>query len=145
MQISFHFLQSCVLSNRNDLRAFLHFLTKKEKTKIESIDIIFCDDEYLHTLNVQHLNHDTLTDIITFDLTQNKFQPKIAELYISVPRVKENAKIFKTTIKKELHRVIFHGTLHLCGYKDKKPNEVKLMREKEDVYLNLYFNKPQKR
>jgi rRNA maturation RNase YbeY len=86
-----------------------------------------------------------LTDIITFDLTQNKTQPKIAELYISVPRVKENAKIFKTTIKKELHRVIFHGTLHLCGYKDKKPNEVKLMREKEDAYLNLYFNKPQKR
>jgi rRNA maturation RNase YbeY len=115
-------------------------ISELEKTKIESLDVIFCDDDYLHQLNVTHLNHDTLTDIITFDLTEPNQKAKTGELYISVTRVKENAKLFQTTFKRELHRVVFHGLLHLCGYKDKNKNDIVTMRSKEDHYLALYFN-----
>ena len=140
METNFHFQHACSLSNRTELKRFLHRISQTEKTKIESLDVIFCDDDYLHQLNVMHLNHDTLTDIITFDLTESNQKAKVGELYISITRVKENAKLFQTTFKRELHRVVFHGVLHLCGYKDKAKKDIEMMRSKEEQYLALYFN-----
>lgn len=89
-------------------------------------------------MNQTHLNHNTYTDIITFDLTENGERTK-AEIYISVDRVKENAITYKTSFPLELHRVIFHGALHLCGYRDKTKSDQLEMRNQEDLYLNRYF------
>lgn len=140
MEQNFHFLHKCSLSNRSELKKFLLRIGKKEKTKIQTLNVIFCDDDYLLQLNDKHLNHNTLTDIITFDLTEPNNNAKTGEIYISVVRVKENARLFNTTFKHELHRVVFHGLLHLCGYKDKTKNDISTMRSKEDQYLKLYFN-----
>jgi probable rRNA maturation factor len=124
---------------RTGLKKFLCSLARKENKKIASLNIIFCDDAQLLQINQSFLNHNEYTDIITFDLSENKNEPVTAEIYISTERIRENARQFNTTIQRELHRVIFHGLLHLCGYGDKKPGEIKLMREKEEVYLNRYF------
>jgi len=120
------------------LKSFIATLFKKEAKRLEAIHYIFCSDDYLLKINREHLQHDYYTDIITFGLSEPG-QPINAEVYISVDRVKDNAHQFKTTLKKELHRVIFHGALHLCGYKDKKKGEEALMRKKEEFYLNGYF------
>jgi len=106
-----------------------------EKRKVESICYIFCSDKYLHSLNTQFLGHNTLTDIITFDLSDSKLIS--GEIYVSVDRVKENSQKLKTPFAEELNRVMVHGILHLIGYKDKKPKEKSLMRKKEDSYLSL--------
>ena len=102
------------------------------------MDYIFCTDAYLLGINKQFLKHNFYTDIITFNLA-NKKAPIQGEIYISMDRVKENAQIHQTTYKEELHRVIFHGALHLCGHKDKLPGHVKKMRKAEDSYLATYF------
>lgn len=99
---------------------------------------IFCSDEYLLNINKAHLQHDYYTDIITFDLSVSKSET-IGEIYISIDRVRDNAANLKVSIKEELHRVIFHGALHLCGYKDKTPKHEKEMRRAEDKYLSMYF------
>lgn len=143
MTTNFHFLLKTTLSNRKTLKEFLHKLTIREHCSIESVDFIFCSDDYLLSINKTFLNHDFYTDIITFDLTTKKASSKVAEIYISTERVKDNASQFGSSYKKELHRVIFHGILHLCGYKDKKPSEQAIMRKKEDEYLDMYFNKRQ--
>jgi rRNA maturation RNase YbeY len=106
--------------------------------KPEAIHYIFCDDAYLLHLNQAHLKHNTYTDIITFPLS-SKGEPVVAEIYISIDRVKENASKFQVPFLHELYRVIFHGALHLCGYKDKGKDEVELMRKKEDHYLQSYL------
>lgn len=99
------------------------------------ISFIFCDDDYLHKLNVEFLNHDTLTDIISFD---NSLGKQInGDIFISVERVLENSKTFKTTFLNELHRVIIHGILHFCGFKDKTDVDAKIMRSKENEALLL--------
>jgi probable rRNA maturation factor len=135
--IQFHFMQPISLTQRLALKAFIRTLFKKEKRVLESLTYVFCSDEYLLNINRQHLNHDYYTDIITFELN-GKGQSVIGEIYISIDRVKDNAGQFKTTFKEELRRVIFHGALHLCGYKDKTAKEEKLMRDKEGIYLALY-------
>ncbi|MBU3713750.1 MAG: rRNA maturation RNase YbeY [Ferruginibacter sp.] len=137
--IRFHFITNTTLKNRNRLKLFITENAKKERCHIESIDIIFCSDQFLLDINRRHLNHNFLTDIITFDLTHKSNKGKTAEIYISIDRVKENAQLFSFSFNQELHRVIFHGILHLCGYKDKKPGEVKMMRKMEDVWLDHYF------
>lgn len=104
-----------------------------EKHKVEEINYVFCDDEYLHKLNVEFLNHDTLTDIISFDYSVGKIIQ--GDIFISVERVAENAMDFKVPFENELNRVMVHGVLHYCGYKDKSEDEAKLMRQKEDFYL----------
>jgi rRNA maturation RNase YbeY len=104
---------------------------------MEEIHYIFCSDDYLLEINQQHLQHDFYTDIITFGLS-DPGQPINAEVYISIDRVRENARKFHTPVNQELHRVIFHGALHLCGYKDKRRKDQVLMREMEDKYLHLY-------
>ena len=138
--IQFHFLQETYLRDRTRLKSFLPILFKKEKKQLESLQYIFCSDAYLLGINRQFLQHDYYTDIITFDLSEPG-HPINAEIYISVDRVKENAQTFTNTFTRELHRVIFHGALHLCGYKDKKRGEEELMRKMEDKYLSLYFKK----
>jgi rRNA maturation RNase YbeY len=139
MSVSFHFLKSISLDKRTHLKAFLKKVAKTEGFILDSLDIIFCDDEYLLKINKGFLKHNYYTDIITFDLSERHNQI-VGELYISVDTVKQNALELRQTIKKELHRVIFHGLLHLCGYKDKKPGEKKVMTSKENKYLALYFS-----
>ncbi len=97
------------------------------------INYIFCDDKYLHKLNVEFLKHDTLTDIISFDYTMGKLIS--GDIFISVERVFDNAKDLGTEFRDEMNRVMVHGILHYCGYKDKLAEDVKVMRSKEDYYM----------
>jgi probable rRNA maturation factor len=127
-----------ILRNRKKLKGFINHLFQKEGKRINHLNYIFCSDQALLQINQKYLNHDFYTDVISFNLT-HKQSEIIAEVYISLDRVKENAKIFKTTLQDELHRVIFHGSLHLCGYKDKTQKEIKIMRDKENELLQNYF------
>jgi rRNA maturation RNase YbeY len=104
------------------------------------ISIVFCNDDYLHKLNLEFLNHDTLTDVISFDYSIGK--QVHGEIFISVDRVKENATEFNQTFQTELSRVMAHGILHFCGYKDKTDSESYLMRTKEAFYLQQLMDKP---
>lgn len=104
---------------------------------MDSINYIFCTDNALLKINRQFLNHDFYTDIITFDLSESTSVR--AEVYISVDRVKDNAQEIGVSFKSEVHRVIFHGALHLCGYKDKSKKEKEKMRRKEEFYLKKYL------
>ncbi len=130
--------KSIALGNRIVLKAFLVKQMKKEGIKIECLQYVFCSDKYLLDINKQFLNHDYYTDIISFDLSEIPGQ-LIGDIYISADRVKENAKTHKTTQGNELLRVIFHGALHFCGYKDKKPADAKLMRSMEEKWLRAYL------
>ena len=100
---------------------------------LDEINYIFCDDAFLLKLNIEYLNHDTLTDIISFDNSIGKIIQ--GDIFISVERVADNAKDFNVSLDEEMHRVMVHGVLHYCGYKDKSESESKLMRQKEDYYL----------
>jgi len=138
LNIQFFFPQKTSLEYRSNLKLFIQTIFKKEKTKALFINIIFCSDEFLLNINKQYLNHDYPTDIITFEISRD-LNGITAEIYISVDSVTRNSIDYQSTKKNELHRVIFHGILHLCGYKDKTKEEIALMRSKEDKYLNLYF------
>jgi len=135
--IQFNFLEPISLTERTRLKRFLIFLFKRERKPLAELQYIFCSDPYLLEINRQFLQHDFYTDIITFDLSE-KGQPTSGEIYISVDRVRDNARNFDSSFKKELHRVIFHGALHLCGFKDKTPKEELEMRKMEEKYLALY-------
>ena len=136
--IQFNFLAPGTLKDRTRLRKFIGQQFKKEGKKLGALNYIFCSDEYLLAINREFLHHDFFTDIITFDLSE-KGQPINAEIYISVDRVLDNAAKYNSSFKKELHRVIFHGVLHLCGYKDKKPKDAQIMRQMEEKGLKNYF------
>lgn len=125
--------KSVSLHARTQLKKALLALFRKEKKQVESINYIFCSDKRLLKINRQFLKHNYYTDIITFDLSES--DRLTAEIYISLERVRDNAKTHKTTLKSELLRVIFHGALHLCGYRDKTKGEKMIMREKENQYL----------
>lgn len=127
------------LENRNDLKALIERLFRKEGKALESLNYIFCTDKRLLDINRQYLQHDYYTDIISFDLSAGP--ATIGEIYISIDRVRDNASTLGTSFKAELHRVIFHGALHLCGYGDKKKEEVVIMRKREDYWLSRYFSK----
>ncbi|MCH3883786.1 rRNA maturation RNase YbeY [Tenacibaculum aquimarinum] len=111
---------------------------EKEEFELGEINYIFCDDAYLHKLNVEFLHHDTLTDIISFDYTMGKLIS--GDIYISVERVHENAKDFAVSFKDELHRVIIHGVLHYMGFKDKSEEQKTIMRSKENECLLVLNN-----
>jgi rRNA maturation RNase YbeY len=128
-----------VLQQRNRLKSFLASTAESSKRPLGSLNIIFCSDEHLLGINRDFLQHDYYTDIITFDLSASSKAPLEAELYISVDRVKENAITLGQPFYRELHRVIFHGLLHLLGYKDKQKKDQALMREMEDRLLGEYF------
>jgi rRNA maturation RNase YbeY len=136
--IRFHQLMTVTLINRTRLKDFLRKMIAREGKKLVTIDFIFCSDKYLQRINKEYLDHDDLTDIITFELSESG-TALTSEIYISVERVKENAAIFKSSMQKELHRVMFHGVLHLCGYGDKTAKEKMVMKGKEDQYLQKYF------
>lgn len=127
------------LKNKKQLSAFIDGLVKEYlPVKKTNLNYIFCNDDYLLEKNQQFLNHDTLTDIITFDLSE-KEEELAGEIYISVERVAENASKFSIDYNTELHRVIFHGALHLCGFKDKKKEDKALMTQMENDCLKKYF------
>ena len=117
------------------LRTFLTSIFTKEKVDFKSVKYVFCTDEYLLRLNQEYLKHNTLTDILTFTYSDT-FSPIISEIYISIERVRENADFLKVVYENELHRVMIHGILHLCGYNDGTPKQKADMRAKEDFYLN---------
>jgi probable rRNA maturation factor len=129
-----------VIQNRSELKGFISSLFKGEKKQLLQLNVIFCSDDFLLEMNKEHLAHNYYTDIITFYYS-GKNEPIHAELYISIDRVRENAKNLNTSFKSEIHRVIFHGCMHLCGYGDKSSQQIKKMREREDYYLRLYFGK----
>ena len=126
------------LKNRKRLKEFIPKLCKAEGKRIDTISIIFCSDTDLLEINREFLQHDTFTDIISFDYSE---QPGIisGEIYISVDRVRENARDIGASFQEEIHRVIFHGLLHFCGYKDKLNEEVIEIRAREDFYLRKYL------
>jgi probable rRNA maturation factor len=139
MAIQFFFPQHNVsLPNRTALKKSIEELFRKEGKSLASLSYIFCSDEYLLRINKSYLKHNYYTDIITFDMSESPGET-IGEIYISTDRVRENAANLGVSIKEELHRVIFHGALHLCGYKDKTVKDAKTMRLAEDKYLAAYF------
>lgn len=122
------------LKDKRSLKAYLNSIFTREGIPLKRLDYIFCSDEYLLSFNLQYLHHDTLTDILTFPLS-SPGSPVEGEIYISTERVRENALLHHTTFENELHRVMIHGILHLCGYNDHSPSEKAVMRKREDHYL----------
>lgn len=118
------------------LKQWIADVVKREGVKLKELNFIFCSDVYLHQINTSYLNHDTYTDIITFD---NSDEPGTIEgdIFISIERVRENSQSFQKSFTEELYRVIIHGVLHLIGYNDKTPEEQHAMREKEESSLSL--------
>ena len=127
------------LRNTSNLKHFIELIFKEESQKLDTINYIFCSDKAVLEINKKYLNHDFYTDVITFDLSQNNGNIT-AEVYISIERIRDNAKQLGISIKSELHRVLFHAALHLCGYNDKRIRDKEIMRKKEDQLLSKYFN-----
>lgn len=127
------------LPNKLKRKTWLKNIAKTEGLKINELSYIFCSDEYLHRMNLDYLDHDTFTDIITFD---NSEEERLidGDIFISIDRVRENAKQLKFSEETELSRVISHGLFHLMGYKDKTKTQILEMREKEESAIKL-FNK----
>ena len=130
--------KSTSLRFRTKLKAFINQQCLKEGVHIETLQYVFCSDKFLLDINTRYLNHNFYTDIISFDLSDKKGE-LVGDVYISIDRVKENAKTEGQLYIHELLRVIFHGALHFCGYKDKKPADVKRMRSMEDKWLKAYL------
>jgi len=126
------------IQDRKGLKAFILSIFKRESKKLEILNYVFSNDKSVQRINKEYLNHNALTDIITFQLSE-KNRPIIGEVYISVDRVRENATNYGASFKNELHRVIFHGALHLCGFNDKTESEITEMRKKEGYYLTRYL------
>jgi len=124
---------------RTELKHFLKKLFKNEGCELDALNIIFCTDEALLNINRKFLKHDYYTDIVTFPFSE-KDEPIVAELYISIDRVRDNALQAGVYFRDELLRVVFHGCLHLTGYGDKSSQQIKKMREREDHYLRLYLH-----
>jgi rRNA maturation RNase YbeY len=133
--INFNYESDFKLNDEARLAKWIASVIEAEGFKYEEINYIFCDDDYLHSINVEFLNHDTLTDIISFDYSVGKILQ--GDIYISTERVADNAADFNETFDNELHRVMIHGVLHYCGYKDKTDEESVVMRSKENYYLKL--------
>ncbi|MEO8582277.1 MAG: rRNA maturation RNase YbeY [Flavitalea sp.] len=135
--VKYHFLTPFGFPQRKARKRAIVELFRKEGINLNTLNYIFCTDKYLLKINQDFLKHNDLTDVITFDLSETNYVVT-GEIYISIDRVRENAKNFKVSLQKEILRVMFHGALHLCGYKDKNPKDVVMMRTKEDFYLNKY-------
>ncbi|SHL70512.1 rRNA maturation RNase YbeY [Flavobacterium chilense] len=134
--INFNYETEFSLDNEQAFADWLSVVIVSENKNEGEINYIFCDDEYLHKINVEYLNHDTLTDIISFDYTVgNELN---GDIFVSVERVEDNAKDFNVSFIEELKRVLAHGILHYCGYKDKSDSEAELMRSKEDEKIAMF-------
>ena len=127
------------LKNTANLKQFIESIFKNEMQNLNSINYIFCSDRVILEINKKYLNHDFYTDVITFDLSPDN-KAISAEVYISIERIRDNAKQLRLSIKSELHRVLFHAALHLCGYNDKKEKDKEIMRKRENELLAKYLN-----
>lgn len=134
--ILFYSETNFILHQKLFYKKWLQALAHKEQKKLGNINYIFCDDDYLLNLNLQYLQHDTLTDIITFDYCEE--DTISGDIYISIERVRENAVIFKVSFDEELLRVLAHGIMHLCGYKDKSDDDAAKMRQKENFAIQKF-------
>ena len=123
------------IKKKEELSKWIEFTIHHEKMELGEVNYIFCNDDYLLDINIKQLKHNTLTDIISFDYTIGKIVS--GDIFISTERVKENANNFDIAFEEELHRVMIHGILHYCNYRDKIKEEKVLMRSKEDYYLSL--------
>lgn len=132
--ISFNYETKFQLENETDISKWISSVISSEKFKEGDINYVFCDDDYLLKLNIKFLNHNTLTDIISFDDSIGKILQ--GDIFISVERVKENAENFNVSFQEELNRVMVHGILHYCGYKDKTKTDSKTIRSKENFYIS---------
>jgi probable rRNA maturation factor len=140
-KVYFHSLRRfSFLRHRKALKHFIETIFKKEKKALKELHYIFCTDDYLLKINQQFLHHDYYTDIITFDLSEKG--GICGEVYISIDRLKENSGTYKTAYSNELHRLVFHGALHLIGFKDGTAWEKAIMKKKEDFYLDLFGSVP---
>ena len=133
--INFNYETEFKLDSEEQISKWITDTITSETYKLEAINYVFCDDEYLHKLNLEFLKHDTLTDIISFDYSVGKIIQ--GDIFISIERVTDNAKDFGVSFEEEVKRVIIHGVLHYCGYKDKTDADANVMREKENHYLGL--------
>lgn len=134
--INFNYESEFTLENEEAIATWLSAVIASENKTEGEINYIFCDDEYLHKINIEYLNHDTLTDIISFDYTMGN---EIGgDIFVSVERVLDNSKDYNTSFDDELKRVLVHGVLHYCGYKDKSEDDEALMRSKEDEKLAMF-------
>lgn len=134
--INFNYESDFNLENEEAIASWLSAVIVSEKKKEGEINYIFCDDDYLHKINLEYLNHDTLTDIISFDYTVgNELN---GDIFISVERIQDNAADFNVSFEEELKRVLVHGVLHYCGYKDKDEESERLMRSKEDEKIAMF-------
>ena len=136
--ISFNYESDFKLHNEKELSIWISSVINSEGFKEGDINYIFCNDDYLLQLNQEFLNHDTLTDIISFDYTLGK--EINGDIFISIERVLDNAKDYQVDFSNELHRVMIHGVLHYCGYNDKTQKETQLMRIKENHYTEILLN-----
>lgn len=135
MELTFHSEEiNFELEHASKIDAWLKSVIKKENWILAGVSYIFCSDAYLYQMNVEHLQHDTYTDVITFQYNEEFVE---GDIFISVERTNENAQTFGVSSSHELHRVMVHGLLHLMGYKDKEPEDKTLMTEKENEYLGL--------
>ena len=135
--IEYHYENDFILVDSDEIRIWIEDVIKKEKKTVGDITYIFCDDDYLLERNKEFLNHNTLTDIITFNYCiDNNIS---SDIMISIDRVKENSTTFENSFNEELKRVMIHGILHLIGYNDKSDKEKELMKEKENFYLNMFY------
>lgn len=132
--ISFNYETEFSLENEQQISNWISLVISEEEFREGEINYIFCDDDYLLKLNLEFLNHDTLTDIISFDYTVGK--EINGDVYISIERVRDNANDFNVEFIDELNRVMVHGVLHYCGYKDKSEDEERIMRLKENYYIS---------
>jgi len=136
--IDFQFIENDKLINTEDINLWINSVVIEEGMIIGELVYVLCNDEYLLKKNIQFLNHNTLTDVITFDYTKDKIIS--GDILISTERVVENSKIFNVNYSTELYRVMVHGLLHLLGYKDKIEKDANIMRVKENYYLNKFTN-----
>ena len=134
--VIFNYETDFQLENESDYEQWIDAVIESEGKEPGEINYIFCDDEYLHNINMQYLNHDTLTDIISFDYCIGDLIS--GDIFISVERVQDNAKDYEVSFNEELLRVLAHGVLHYCGYKDKTEQEALVMRTKEQEKINMF-------
>jgi rRNA maturation RNase YbeY len=134
--ISFNYETDFELENEAHYEDWISRIIESEGFDEGEINYIFCDDEYLHKINVEYLDHDTLTDIISFDYTVGNLIQ--GDVFVSIERVQDNASDFNVSFEEELKRVLSHGVLHYCGYKDKSPKDEALMRSKEEEKMQMF-------
>ena len=134
--ISFNYETDFELENEALYEDWISRIIESEGFDEGEINYIFCDDDYLHKINVEYLDHDTLTDIISFDYTVGNLIQ--GDIFVSVERVQDNANDFNVSFEEELKRVLSHGVLHYCGYKDKSPEDEALMRSKEEEKMQMF-------